>query len=87
MSSDALIHAAESFPPVSELPSNPALPDPLVMLNGERVKTKEDWYNKRRPELKELFQFYMYGYAPPAPDKVEAKTERTDPKYFGGKAT
>src|SRR5262249_13593809 len=28
-----------------------------------------------------------YGYAPPAPAKVDAKVERTDALYFGGKAT
>ena len=81
------IHAAENFPPVSELPANANLPDPLVMLDGHRVKTKEEWFAKRRPELKELFQYYMYGYAPPAPEKIETKIERVDPNYFGGKAT
>ena len=82
-----LLHAADSLPPVSELPSNPALPDPLVMLDGQRVKTKEEWFAKRRPELKELFQYYMYGYAPPAPEKITAKVERVDAEFFGGKAT
>lgn len=81
------IHAAENFPPVSELPTNANLPDPLVMLDGQRVKTKDEWFAKRRPELKELFQYYMYGYAPPAPEKIETKVERVDPNYFGGKAT
>ena len=68
-------HAAENFPPVAELPANAALPDPLVMLDGHRVKTKEEWFAKRRPELKELFQHYMYGYAPPAPEKIETEIE------------
>ena len=81
------LRAAEEFPPVAELPAKAALPDPLVMFDGQRVKTKEDWYAKRRPELKALFQHYMYGYAPPAPDKIEAKVERVDPKFCGGKAT
>src|SRR5437764_2816478 len=75
------------FPPVSELPSRPELPDPLVMFNGERVTSKEQWFNKRRPELKDLFAYYMYGYAPPAPAKVEGKVEHEDRKAFGGKAT
>jgi hypothetical protein len=81
----AISHA--QFPKVSELPSHPELPDPLVMFNGDRVKTRDDWFQKRRPELKELFAYYMYGYAPPAPDKVAAKVEREDHNYFGGKAT
>src|SRR5437870_9440293 len=35
--------ARADFPPVSELPARPELPDPLVMLNGDRVTTKEQW--------------------------------------------
>src|SRR5262245_19501097 len=57
--------ARADFPPVSQLPSRPELPDPLVMLNGDRVTTKEQWFDKRRPELKALFQHYMYGTFPP----------------------
>jgi hypothetical protein len=75
------------FPPTSQLPSRPELPDPLVMFNGERVATREQWLRQRRPELKALFQHYMYGYAPPAPAKVDTKIERQDRRYFGGKAT
>ncbi len=75
------------FPEVSKLPSRPEIPDPLVMLNGDRVTTKEQWVEKRRPELKELFQYYMYGFMPPAPARVEAKVDRVDAKAFGGKAT
>jgi hypothetical protein len=74
------------FPEVSMLPAHPDLPDPLVMLDGSRVTTREQWFNKRRPELKELFQHYMYGYLP-APEKIEAKLEREDRKALGGKAT
>src|SRR5262249_1782403 len=62
------------------------LPDPLVMCNGERVTSKEQWFSQRRPELKTLIQHYMYGYLPP-PAKIEAKVEREDPKALDGKAT
>ena len=75
------------FPEVSKLPSRPDLPDPLVTFDGERVTTKEQWVEKRRPELKALFQYYMYGTMPAAPDKVESAVEREDPKAFDGKAT
>jgi len=76
-----------AFPRVSKLPSQPDLPDPLVMLNGDRVRSKDDWLNKRRPELKALFQHYMYGNLPAAPAKIEAKVEREDRQAFDGKAT
>jgi len=80
-----LVHA--DLPPVPELAANAELPDPLVMLDGTRITTKKAWVEKRRPELKELFQHYMYGYAPPAPKKMDFKVERVDPKALNGKAT
>jgi hypothetical protein len=79
--------AQAELPDVAQLPSRPDLPDPLVMLDGERITTKEQWLNKRRPELKELFQHYMYGYLPAAPDKIECKIDRKDGQSLGGKAT
>lgn len=75
------------LPPASELPAHPGLPDPLVMLDGRRVSTKKQWMKERRPELQRLFQHYMYGFAPPAPDRVTAKVEREDRTALGGKAT
>jgi hypothetical protein len=81
----SIMHAAD-FPDSAKLPVRAELPDPLVMLDGSRVTTKEQWLSKRRPELKELFQFYMYGYLPPA-EKITATVEREDRKYFDGKAT
>jgi hypothetical protein len=77
---------AESFPPVSELPLRPEAPDPLVMLDGKPVTTKTQWFKKRRPELKALFQHYMYGWFPP-PVKVTGKVTYTDKNFFDGKAT
>lgn len=74
------------FPEIDKLPAHPDLPDPLVMFNGERVTSKKQWFDKRRQELKALFQHYMYGYFPP-PMKITAKVEHEDTKAFGGKAT
>ncbi len=82
------LHAAEhEFPPVSQLSPHANLPDPLRMFDGRRVDTTEQWRDERRPELKGLFEFYMYGAAPPAPHGVQSRIERTDDAYFGGKAT
>jgi hypothetical protein len=77
---------AADFPEPARLPSRPELPDPLVMFNGERVTTRQQWFDKRRPELKALFQHYMYGYAPPAAE-IAARVEHEDPRALGGKAT
>ena len=83
----AMTLPAADFPPPDKLPSRPGLPDPTVMLDGTRVTTKADWEAKRRPELKELFQHYMYGRFPAKPDKVTAKLLFEDPKALGGKGT
>jgi hypothetical protein len=75
------------FPEVSQLPSHPELPEPLVMFDGTRVTTKDQWLTKRRPELKALFQHYMYGYLPADPQKITSHEEHKDGQCFGGKAT
>lgn len=85
--STALTAIADDFPPVSELPAQAKLPDPLTMFGGKQVTTPEQWREGRRPELRALFEFYMYGRAPAAPDNLRAKAERVDGNCFGGKAT
>jgi hypothetical protein len=78
--------AAEPFPEPDKLPSKPGLPDPLIMFDGTKVAGKDEWVNKRRPELKALFEHYMYGRRP-ADMKISAAVNHEDPKAFGGKAT
>ena len=75
-----------SLPPVDKLPAHRELPDPLTTLAGKKVESKEQWLTQRRPELRALFQHYMYGYLPP-PEAITAKVEREDKKALGGKAT
>jgi dienelactone hydrolase len=82
----AAVAWADKFPAAADLPARPELPDPLVMLNSDRITTAEQWRTKRKPELQALFQHYMYGTFPP-PAKIESTVARTDPKAFGGKAT
>lgn len=79
--------AADSFPPVSDLPASKDLPDPLVMLSGERIASREAWEAKRKPELARLFQHYMYGYFPKEKITATGRVDREDQEYFGGKAT
>src|SRR5579871_2303140 len=74
------------FPEPDKLPSQPDFPDPLILFNGERVTSKRQWNDLRRPELKRLFQHYMYGYLPP-PLPITAKIEHEDARAFDGKAT
>jgi len=76
----------KQLPDVKDLPEQQALPDPFVMLDGTRIETRSDWYNKRRPELKKLFQHYIYGYLPPKP-QMRFETVKMDPGMFKGQAT
>jgi hypothetical protein len=78
---------AAEFPAVSELKPVAEFPDPLVMFDGTRVATREQWVANRRPELIALFQHYMYGRAPQGPESVQASVERVDTNYFDGRAT
>ncbi len=64
------------FPAVDALPDRVAPPDALVMFDGTPVRTAEEWRTRRRPELVELFQWYMYG-APPAAAPITARVEST----------
>ena len=53
--------AEPSFPPEAALPIQSGWPDPLAMFDGRPVTSKAQWNKERRPELRELFQHYMYG--------------------------
>jgi hypothetical protein len=79
--------AADNHPPVNALPSQPGWIDPLTMLDGTPVKSRRDWEQKRRPELKALFQHYMYGAIPPKPDRVQFDVTATHADFLGGQAT
>lgn len=81
------LRAAENFPDFAQLPARSLLPDPLLMQNGDRVTSERQWKDKRRPELKALFEHYMYGKMPPAPRGMKFEVKRIDTNYFGGKAT
>jgi hypothetical protein len=42
----------------------PRIPDPLVMTNGKPVRTPQEWWDKRRLEIVELFDREIYGRTP-----------------------
>lgn len=78
--------AAEGLDPAS-LPSQRGLPDALVLQNGTKVTTPEQWRGQRRPELVGLFQRGMYGHLPPKPAQFTTVAERVVTDYFDGAAT
>lgn len=58
------------------LPKLEGMPDLLSFEDGSEVKTEADWW-QRANELRDLYQFYMYGYMPdPTAEKVSF--EKTD---------
>src|SRR5262249_49758864 len=78
---------AADFPAPASLPSRPELPDPLVMMDGTKVTSVAEGNSKRKPELKELFQHYMYGYLPAKPQSWKHDVLFSDEKFLDGKAT
>lgn len=78
--------AAQIFPPVADLPERKELPDALTFFDGRPVETPEQWMEERRPELKALFQHYMYGFAPPAPE-LSITVLQEDHDLLDGQAT
>src|SRR6266567_3911943 len=85
--STASIYAGTQYLEAAQLPAQPGWPNPLASFGGVPVTSKKVWQNKRRAELKALFQHYMYGVMPPAPAPMAATVEREDKSCFGGKAT
>jgi hypothetical protein len=79
--------AQTDIPPPQALPSQAEFPDPLVTLSGKKVATVRQWEATRKPELKALFQHYMYGRYPARPEKVSGRTFFTDAAAFGDKGT
>jgi dienelactone hydrolase len=57
------------------------------MLDGRRVASRDQWFKERRPELKALFQHYMYGAIPPKPDHVRVTNLGEYHDFLAGKAT
>ncbi len=74
------------YPPPYELPAHPDLPSPFRRFPKGAVNTDAEWNRLQRPELRELFRHYMYGYEPRAP-KLESSLVREDRQALAGKAT
>ncbi len=65
---------------VTLLERNPTLPDPFLFFDpalgtGGRVVTREDW-QARREEIKELAQYYYFGYKHPTPQTASRLVTR-----------
>jgi hypothetical protein len=55
----------------------PKLPDPLVLKNGQKVTTAEQWWKQRRPEIVEDFDREIYGRVPKVTPAVKWEVTST----------
>jgi hypothetical protein len=62
------------------------LPDPLVAEDGTRIKASDEWNNKRRPELLQLFETEVYGRTPEQKPRLRFRVESENRNALGGKA-
>jgi hypothetical protein len=61
----------------------PNIPDPLTMNAGEKVTTAKMWWDRRRPELVEMFSKYVYGRLPANLPKVTWSVSAVDREMIG----
>ncbi|HEV2395974.1 MAG TPA: acetylxylan esterase [Candidatus Sulfotelmatobacter sp.] len=61
----------------------PEIPDPLTLNDGQKVATPEMWWKKRRPEIVEMFEKYVYGRVPANVPKVTWSVTATDHEMIG----
>jgi hypothetical protein len=66
----------------SKVPPYP-LPDPLVLKNGKKVTTAEEWWKQRRPEIVEDFDKEIYGRMPANTPKVNWEVVSTTKESQG----
>ncbi|BCS80404.1 endo-1,4-beta-xylanase [Anaerocellum diazotrophicum] len=57
------LRRSDKYPEPETMPIIEQLPDPFTFSDGSKVQRRSDW-SKRAAELKDLYQFYMYGYKP-----------------------
>ncbi len=65
------------------------LPSLLTSAEGRPIKTPEEWYLVRRPQLMGLFANLIYGAVPSPPSPIRTTSEilKTDDGFLNGRAT
>lgn len=62
------------------------VPDPLVTVDGAPVRTAQQWWNRRRPELVALFERNIYGVSPARPPHMRFAVREKSADALGGLA-
>jgi hypothetical protein len=55
------------------------LPDPLALQSGQPVRTADQWFKQRRPEIVKLYENEIYGRVPERAPKVTFSVTESDP--------
>jgi len=76
------LRRAGKYPDPYDLRTLNTLPDPFTFINGKKAASPADW-DRRRAEIKDLAQYYEFGYMP-APPALLSATSSTGPS--GSKA-
>jgi hypothetical protein len=61
-----------TLPRAADLPDHPTMPDPLLMNDGTRVTSPEQWA-QRRKEIRRILEYYAVGALPPPPGNVTGR--------------
>ena len=61
----------------------PDYPDPLIYADGSKVKSGQEWWSKRRPQLVEIFEREIYGRVPKTTPKVTWTVQTIDHERLG----
>ena len=59
------------------------IPDPLILNDGKKVTSAKEWWQKRRPEIVELFDREVYGKVPAHTPKVTWEVVNTTTEKNG----
>jgi hypothetical protein len=61
----------------------PDIPDPLKLNDGQAVTTPQIWWDKRRPEIVEMYEKYVYGRVPKDVPSVKWTVTAVDHEMIG----
>ena len=78
---------AADFPAPADLPRQEGFPDVLAARDGTAITSKEQWEKQRKPELRALFEHYMYGRQLGRPAGMKHTLRFEDKAALNGTAT
>ncbi len=60
------------------------LPDPLLLPNGKKLSTRQQWISVQRPRMLQLFKDHVYGQLPAAQQLMKAERLMADSQALDG---